>query len=78
MVAKYASEKNSEKPRSSGAPTCKRSLRMRTRGATGVKTSLRGPGLDLDELGPEWVFGGWLEGEEAWCLAAYRFAGPRE
>lgn len=48
------------------------------RGATGVKTSLRGPGLDLDELGPEWVFGGWLEGEEAWCLAAYRFAGPRE
>ena len=30
--------------------------------------------LDLDEIGPEWVFGGWFRGEEEWCLAAYRFA----
>jgi hypothetical protein len=33
--------------------------------------------LDLDAIGEEWVFGGWFEGEEDWCLAAYRFAqGP--
>jgi hypothetical protein len=30
--------------------------------------------LDLDVIGEEWVFGGWFEGEEDWCLAAYRFA----
>lgn len=30
--------------------------------------------LDLDDIGEEWVFGGWFEGEEDWCLAAYRFA----
>jgi hypothetical protein len=40
--------------------------------------SPRRPGMDLDDLGPEWVFGGWLEGEDTRCLAAYRFAGPRE
>jgi hypothetical protein len=30
--------------------------------------------LDLDDIGEEWVFGGWFKGEEDWCLAAYRFA----
>jgi hypothetical protein len=30
--------------------------------------------LDLDDIGEEWVFGGWFEGEEDWCLAAYSFA----
>ena len=31
--------------------------------------------LDLADFGPEWVFGGWLEGEEAWCRAAFDYAG---
>ncbi|MCC6443159.1 MAG: hypothetical protein IT210_06855 [Armatimonadetes bacterium] len=31
--------------------------------------------LDLEEIGPEWVFGGWLPQEPAWCRAAYRWAG---
>jgi hypothetical protein len=31
--------------------------------------------LDLADFGPEWVFGGWLKGEEDWCRAAYKFAG---
>src|SRR5206468_3903439 len=31
--------------------------------------------LDLDQFGPEWVFGGWLAGEDNWCLAAYELAG---
>jgi hypothetical protein len=30
--------------------------------------------LDLDDIGEEWVFGGWFKGEKDWCLAAYRFA----
>lgn len=30
--------------------------------------------VDLDDIGEEWVFGGWFEGEEDWCLAAYRYA----
>jgi hypothetical protein len=33
-----------------------------------------GPPLDLATIGPEWVFGAWLKGEEEWCLAAYGFA----
>ena len=32
------------------------------------------PSFDLDGIGPEWVFGKWLPGEEAWCLAAFTFA----
>lgn len=31
--------------------------------------------LDLAEFGPDWVFGGWFEGEELWCMAAYNDAG---
>jgi hypothetical protein len=31
--------------------------------------------LDLAAFGPEWVFGGWFEGEELWCMAAYNEAG---
>jgi hypothetical protein len=44
-------------------------------GATRVRHYPMHPSLDLDTLGPEWVFGGWLRGEEAWCRAAYDFAG---
>jgi hypothetical protein len=45
------------------------------RGATRVKHYPTHPSMDLDALGPEWVFCGWLRGEEAWCLAAYGLAG---
>ena len=31
--------------------------------------------LDLDQLGEEWILGGWFQDEESWCLAAYVFAG---
>jgi hypothetical protein len=31
--------------------------------------------LNLDDIGPEWVFCGWLKGEEDWCLAAYEWVG---
>ena len=31
--------------------------------------------LDLARFGPEWVFGGWLKGEEEWCRAAFDAAG---
>ena len=31
--------------------------------------------LDLVDFGPEWVFGAWLGGEEAWCRAAFDYAG---
>ena len=31
--------------------------------------------LDLADLGPEWVFGGWVKHEEEWCRAAFEFAG---
>jgi hypothetical protein len=58
-------------------PEAEREEAMR-RGATRVRHAPRQPSLDLDEFGPEWVFCGWLQGEEAWCLAAYKFAGPSE
>lgn len=45
-------------------------------GATRVKDFPGGqPSLDLDEIGKEWVFCGWFRDEEAWCLAAFGFAG---
>jgi len=31
--------------------------------------------FDLSKIGEEWVFCGWYEGEEGWCLAAYNYAG---
>jgi hypothetical protein len=34
-----------------------------------------GSTLNLDDIGEEWVFGGWFADEERWCLAAYQFAG---
>ena len=43
-------------------------------GATRVKTYPRQPSLDLEVIGPEWVFCSWLTGEERWCLSAYEFA----
>jgi len=30
--------------------------------------------FDLSAVGEGWVFGRWLSGEEAWCLAAYHHA----
>lgn len=33
------------------------------------------PSVDLDEIGPEWIFGKWFSDEVAWCLAAFEFAG---
>ncbi len=33
------------------------------------------PHLDLDDIGPDWVFCRWLPNEEAWCLAAFEHAG---
>ena len=30
--------------------------------------------LDLADFGPEWVFGGWLQGEADWCRAAFEYA----
>jgi hypothetical protein len=38
--------------------------------ALGIEASA----LDLDDIGEEWVLGGWFKDEEDWCLAAYRFA----
>ena len=43
-------------------------------GATRIKTYPRSPSLDLDVIGPEWVFCGWLAGEDRWCLSAYELA----
>ena len=31
--------------------------------------------LDLSHIGPEWVFCCWYRDEEAWCRAAYDYAG---
>lgn len=30
--------------------------------------------LDLAQIGPDWIFGGWHQGEDHWCLAAYEYA----
>jgi hypothetical protein len=43
-------------------------------GAARVKSYPGQPRLDLDVIGPEWLFGGWFRGEERWCRAAYDFA----
>ncbi len=34
-----------------------------------------GSSLDLSEIGDEWVFCRWHRDEEAWCRAAYEYAG---
>jgi hypothetical protein len=31
--------------------------------------------LDLADFGPDWVLGAWLKEEEAWCRAAFDYAG---
>ena len=36
---------------------------------------IKGSFLDLADFGPGWVFGGWFEGEELWCMAAYQRGG---
>jgi hypothetical protein len=43
-------------------------------GAARVKKYPRQVPFDLDDIGPEWVFGAWLEGEDLWGRAAYEFA----
>jgi hypothetical protein len=43
-------------------------------GAERVKRYPRQPPFDLDVIGPEWVFGAWLKGEDLWGPAAYEFA----
>jgi hypothetical protein len=43
-------------------------------GGTRIKTYPRSPSLDLDVIGPEWVFCSWLAGEERWCRSGYEFA----
>jgi hypothetical protein len=43
-------------------------------GAGRVMTYPRQPPLDLEIIGPEWVFCRWLAGEELWCRAAFEFA----
>ena len=56
-------------------PEPERSEALRA-GATRIKHyPVRQPGFNLDEVGPEWVFCGWMKGEVDWCLAAYRHAG---
>lgn len=45
-------------------------------GAERLKTyPVNQPSFNLDDIGPEWVFGRWKSDEPAWCLAAYEFAG---
>ncbi len=43
-------------------------------GAERVIKYPRRPPFDLEIIGPEWVFGRWLKGEERWCRSAYEFA----
>jgi hypothetical protein len=43
-------------------------------GAGRVHKYGNGSSLDLDDIGPEWVFGKWLKEEDQWCLAAYLYA----
>lgn len=33
------------------------------------------PAFDLRRIGEDWVFCGWHDGEEAWCRAAFDYAG---
>jgi hypothetical protein len=44
-------------------------------GAKKVHRFSTGAQLSLDEIGEEWVFGGWLDREPDWCLAAFQHAG---
>lgn len=46
-------------------------LRM---GAKRIHVYSDGASLNLDTIGPEWVFGNWLPDEDQWCVAAYDFA----
>ena len=36
---------------------------------------IQGSKLDLADFGPGWVLGAWIKGEEAWCRAAFDYAG---
>jgi hypothetical protein len=39
------------------------------------KIGVRASRIDLATFGPEWVFGSFEKGEEAWCRAAFGHAG---
>jgi hypothetical protein len=54
-------------------PSDERALALRA-GASRLHTFTDGTTLNLDLLGPEWVFGMWFKDEPAWCAAAYDFA----
>ena len=45
-------------------------------GAKRVKTYPLHPYLDLETIGPDWLFCEWVEGEKGWCVSAYEFAAP--
>ncbi|MEA2626421.1 MAG: hypothetical protein QOD06_2466 [Candidatus Binatota bacterium] len=47
-------------------------------GAVRIHTYASQPALDVGAFGEEWVLGGWLRGEEAWCSAAYGAAGSAD
>ena len=49
-------------------------LRALQVGVPRVKHHPDQPPLDLNHIGPEWVFCGWYRDEEAWCRAAYDYA----
>ena len=47
----------------------------------GAKRVYRYPGghvIDLESIGPGWVFGDWNKPEADWCLAAYEYADDDE
>jgi len=50
-------------------------LEAQRQGAARVVRYGKGPSFDLTDVGPEWIFCRWYKGEEAWCRAAYDFAG---
>jgi hypothetical protein len=44
-------------------------------GGKRTHTYANGSVLNIDDIGSNWVFGGWFAGEEMYCLAAYQLAG---
>jgi hypothetical protein len=44
-------------------------------GAKRARTYSDGSQFSLDDMGEDWIFGGWLKEEPRWCLAAFTHAG---
>lgn len=44
-------------------------------GAKRSRTYSNGSQFSLDDIGEDWIFGGWLKDESRWCLAAFTHAG---